>query len=255
MTPFQTEDKRLKNFWNTRYKNFSLQESGIKGFSKPGSELLYTCKLKAYTKAVKLTGISQNSIVSVLDVGCGQGFYGEKIRKLLPRASYTGIDISQKVINYLKKHLPKLQWICKNFTSLDFPPSKKYDLIQVIEVLHLTIDDRIQQQGLTNLAGCLKTGGYLIITDTLPTARETIKDYIVFRPLSYYRKIFRQQRLKIIKIFPMYYCYPDLGLKLRPFPPEIIYWADRLFLSLKLPQFPFGHDSQMKMIIVQKIHG
>jgi SAM-dependent methyltransferase len=103
--------KSQQNIWDISYQN-------KKQFSQwPWSDLVSAC-----TKFCKLDKKS-----NVLEIGCGAGanvpFFDRK------KCNYTGIDISKKAIDFLKKKNRKknIKFILKDF--LDFKTSKKFDLI------------------------------------------------------------------------------------------------------------------------------
>ena len=254
-----SESERLKHFWNARYNQFSLQESGIKGLGKKYVHYLYQCKLEAYLKALKQCNIKTDDFVKILDAGCGQGFFAEQSTRIFPNYDYTGVDISDKVISHLKTKYQAYKWVLSNFCDPNFYIGEKFDIIQSIEVLHLIVNDTNHFNAMKNLSKCLSAHGTLIITDVLPVKRKAVSDYMVFRPLSYYEKICSELNLKISKIFPMYYWLPDRGSRIPPikylfylFPSYFIYSLDRLFLNLKLPQIFPSHDAAMKMLIIKK---
>jgi SAM-dependent methyltransferase len=252
----KSEAKRLQEFWNSRYQDFSLRESGIKALTPAYSELLYQCKKEAYRKALSCGGIDLAKTVRILDGGCGQGFFGLLARDLFKKASYTGLDISEKAIAYLKTFLPDFTWACADLSDAEGLTDQVFDIVQSVEVLHLILDDANHSQAIRNLVACLAPEGILIITDILPEDWTRINEYIIFRPLKYYDKLFAELKLDIVGLFPMYYWIPDMGiasLRLRRFfrllPPSLMYCLDRLFLRTGIPQFRQSHDSKMKMIV------
>jgi hypothetical protein len=110
------------------------------------------------------------------------------------------------------------------------------------------------------MVSALVSNGVLITTDTLPKSNDQVNDYIVFRPADYYDKLFNQLGMTVLDVFPMYYWLPDMGIKsvrlrrwFRTLPPYLIYFLDRLFLRLRIPQVRQSHDSKMKMIICRKM--
>jgi SAM-dependent methyltransferase len=256
----QPEAQRLRTFWNSRYKEFSLRESGIKSLTPQYSELLYRCKTKAYCRALDCAGVELSKPVRIVDCGCGQGFFALVARQLFQSPTYTGIDISEKAISFLRSHYPALNWICANLCDRHAFPNDKFDIVQSIEVLHLILDDRNHCQAISNMASALAPNGILITTDTLPQKVDQVNEYIVFRPADYYDKLFSQLGLRLLKVFPMYYWIPDMGMTsvrlrqwFRVLPPYLVYCCDRLFLSLNIPQIRQSHDSKMKMIICRKL--
>ena len=253
------ERQRLQEFWNARYVEFSLRESGIKSLTPAYSRLLYRCKQNAYLKAVRLAGLYQRPQLEILDGGCGQGFFAEVVKRAFPDASYKGLDISEKAISFLRERFPHFTWECCDLTAQGLAMEGQYDLVQSIEVLHLIIDDENQAQAISNLASTIRIGGALIVTDTLPHVRYMANEYITFRPLAYYQQLSARLGLSIERVFPMYYCIPDGGAgpgRLRRFwrfvPPTVVYAFDRMALALRLPQWRQSHDSQMKLLVLRR---
>jgi SAM-dependent methyltransferase len=257
--PDDREAQRLKTFWNSRYKEFSLQESGIKSLTPTYSELLYRCKKKGYCRVLDSAEIDPSKPVRILDAGCGQGFFASVARQVFHSPMYTGIDISEKVIAFLRPLFPEFNWICADLCDRRWFPDEKFDIVQSIEVLHLILDDHNHSEAIRNMVSALVPNGILITTDTLPKSNDQVNDYIVFRPADYYDKLFNQLGVTVLEVFPMYYWLPDMGIKsvrlrrwFRTLPPYLIYCLDRLFLRLRVPQVRQSHDSKMKMIICRK---
>jgi SAM-dependent methyltransferase len=252
------ERERLKSFWNSRYQEFSLRESGIKTLTPKFSELLYKCKRAAYTKALRVGGIDRQKPVRILDGGCGQGFFASVAREVFRSPSYTGVDISEKAVTYLRQQYPIFEWLCADLANFRVDRELGFDLAQSIEVLHLILDDRHQKDAIKNLSDHLRPGGTLVITDTLPASRHSPNEYIAFRTLDHYANVFRQADLELLSIFPMYYWVPDMGFRSGPMArftrriPRSVYLLDRLFLSLNLPKITQSHDSEMKMMVCRK---
>lgn len=253
------EAERLKTFWDRRYADFTLAESGIKTLSPAYSRLLYRCKKNAYLKATSRAGFTASQAPAILDGGCGQGFFAGVVEAEFPRASYTGLDISEKAIAFLRPRFPRYTWMQCDMGQAGLSLGQAFDLAQSIEVLHLLIDDRHQAEAIANIAAHLKPGGTLILTDTLPPERYAANEYIVFRPLEYYRQLLKRLNVAITAVFPMYYCIPDMGpgtprirARLRRVPPRLMYLFDRAALALRLPQWGASHDSRMKMLLCRK---
>jgi SAM-dependent methyltransferase len=256
---WRQESERLKAFWNSRYMDFSLLESGIKCLTPEFSELLYRCKKDAYRKALKIGDVDTVGPVRILDGGCGQGFFASVASEVFRAPAYTGVDISEKAIAFLKTHFAGFEWVCADLSDPELTLNRVFDVAQSIEVLHLILDDTNHSQAIKNLAANLASRGILIITDILPKKRYFATEYIVFRPLDYYERVFDALNLQLLDVFPMYYWVPDMGALSRPLnricrflPPRLVFAIDRVCLNLKLPQFRQSHDSQMKMIVVRK---
>lgn len=258
-TEVTDEAVRLKAFWNARYNEFSLRESGILQHSAECSELLYQCKEAAYVKAVQLAKIDRRSPVSILDAGCGQGFFANVARRLFDQPSYRGVDISEKAIQFLSSRMPDFEWRMDDITDRDFRDRGNADVVQSIEVLHLILDDKLHQQAIRNLSAMMSETGTLIFTDTLPQVRTQVGEYIVFRTWDYYKSLLKELSLALIAIIPMYYWMPDggpqsriMGRCVRMLPLKAVFWLDRVFLRWGIPPWNQSHDCKMKMMVCRK---
>jgi trans-aconitate methyltransferase len=78
---------------------------------------------------------------SILDAGCGLGLMREPFRKMLPRARYHGIEVSE----YLCR---KFGW--RQASLLDYAPQRRFDLVVCYDVLQY-LTDREAAQALNNL--------------------------------------------------------------------------------------------------------
>lgn len=118
---------------------------------------------------------------SVLDVGCGRGFYSNSLAQLPYIREIAAIDLRKE---HIKKAISKaLNTKVKYFTEniFNWSSTKKYDLIIVSEVLEHVGDE---EAFLKKIYTLLKKNGKLIIT--VPCA-----DYPFFwDPINYFLKFF-----------------------------------------------------------------
>ena len=63
---------------------------------------------------------------TVLEVGCGTGYYPIKLKELFSDVKYTGTDISETAIKQCKKN-SSFEFIAGDFLKIDF--TKKFDLV------------------------------------------------------------------------------------------------------------------------------
>jgi SAM-dependent methyltransferase len=256
------ERRRLQDFWEQRYRRFSLTESGIINLSPLYNDLYYECKRQAYVKALNLAGVLHRANVRLLDAGAGQGYFPQLVSDLLDSPIYVGVDISDRVITHLRTLFPAYNWHRADFTERIPEDDESFDLVQSIEVLHLIVCDQAYQRGIAELARVLRRGGNAIVTEVLPPSRFAPNDYICFRDRSAVSAILERAGFRIVAEFPMYYFLPDRGPQIplmrwvcRRLPPRLIYLTDRLALRLRLPQLPQKHDSRMKMLVLHNTTG
>lgn len=115
-----------------------------------------------------LKSLDLDATQQVLDVGCGSGVLAPHIAK--SQVHYTGIDISQKLIQkarqYHKAHGNFL--VCDSRKMRNYLPQSAYD----VTVFLLSIQDMNPlDKVISNVAYCLKTGGTLAILMTHPCFR------------------------------------------------------------------------------------
>src|SRR5438034_451722 len=98
--------RHARDFWDKRYKTFSLSESGWMGAGERYNEFLYECKRQALVQALRRIGVNTSSSIDVLDAGCGQGFFAVFWSTDFPNARYAGVDICEKAVAHLRNKLP-----------------------------------------------------------------------------------------------------------------------------------------------------
>lgn len=253
------ERDRLRSFWSAQYVDFSLHESGSPRLSAEQNELYYRCKENAYRRALRAGGVEFRSKPTILDAACGQGFFAAVAQRLLPGAAYTGLDISENAIGYLRERFPNFDWTCDDLCDPRFDLGRRFRVVQTIDFPYLVVDDDIQRQAITNLAGHVEAGGTLILTDTLPKHRIHAHAPVVYRPLRHYQNVLGKSGLELVAVIPMYYCVPEVGARFsrtgvawRMLPPNVLFAIDRIGLTLKLPAHNASHESRMKMIVFKK---
>lgn len=96
----------------------------------------------------------------ILDVGCGDGFYTEKIAR--KGAEVTGIDIRKKALIRARNRAlsQKLHFLEMNAEELDFPENYFDKVISFCVIEHLQDDEKTLRQ----IARLLKPGGRLFIS-------------------------------------------------------------------------------------------
>jgi|GEM_PF-1594481 len=250
---------RLSDFWDHRYEDFSLAESGIRGLGQDYTRLYYRCKELAYRALVKRMNVQPGDAFRILDAGCGPAFFASVAARHFPGMDYTGVDISGRLIQHLQRKEPGFRWQVADFCNPECSLQGPYDLIQSIDVMYLILEDANVVGAFRNFARWLKPGGLLLITDVLTNERLRPQDYIVFRPVSFYKELAARFNLSWEVTRRIYYFIPSRGFNRRPFrrlfqamPPGFVFLLDRLALALGLPHWGTTQDSLMKMMLFRK---
>jgi hypothetical protein len=76
--------------------------------------------------------------------------------------------------------------------------------VNVFDVTYHVVDDQLWIKFIGNCCKHVKNGGFIFITDTFKQDYRENITYVKFRPLKAYKKVLRENGVKIIHIAPMY---------------------------------------------------
>lgn len=251
---------RLREFWNSRYADFTLSESGWLGAGEALNDRIYACKRQALRGAIAALGRTRETGWSVLDAGCGQGHFARFYRAEYPASSYVGLDISARAITHLQTAIPGAEFHVADLCEWDDPQGRTYDIVQSFEVLHLILDDDAMTRALGNLARRLSPRGGLLVTAALPEQTVQRSDYLRYRSRAFWNRTIASLGLRLAAERPIYYWLPAGGPRnkylryaLTRMGPQVLYAIDRAALRLGLPQpASAGIDSRMRLLTLQR---
>jgi len=255
-----TDDVRLREFWNTRYARFTLSESGWLGAGERLNNRIYACKQHALRRALASLGLTRNTPWSVLDAGCGQGHFARFYGREYPRASYVGVDISERAVAHLRQAIPATEFHLADLCAWNDPKDRRFDVVQSLEVLLLILDDEVVIRALTNLERYLAPGGAMLVTAAMPTETIQPSDYVRHRTRSFWESALQRLGLRIVAERAMYYWLPDglprnryLRYALTRLGPDALYAVDRTAFVLGLP-YPAsaGIDCRTRLLTIQR---
>ncbi len=258
MSALESELDRLRGFWNSRYKHFSLSESGWFGAGDRLNDYIYRCKTRALQQALGGIGIARRDAPLVLDAGCGQGYFAAFYREQYPAARYVGLDISERAVAHLRRTEPWAEFHVANLCDWRDPGGRRFDVVQSIDVMYLILDDELVRQAVANLASHLTPEGSLIVNAALPAATEQRSDYLRYRSRRFWEDLLKGLGLQIVAERPMYYWLPAGGptnrylrFGMTRLGPAALYAVDRAALALHLPRPRASMDSQMRLITIR----
>ncbi len=177
-----------EKYWSERHNRYGLDLRGVgnKSISKEKNEREYS-----EAKEIILSICIQNKInfdtISVLDVGCGNGFYANLMQEM-GCVNYRGIDITDTLFPELKERFPKY-----HFRKLDITKnrlSRSYDLILMIDVTQHITSEKHFRYALKNVKEHMKENSLFIVTSWLD---KNIRNsfYEKSRTLKSYKQIFQ----------------------------------------------------------------
>ena len=59
-------------------------------------------------------------IDTLVDLGCGTGYFSNRLKSLYPKATYCGVDIAEGMLDYANNRHPPLYWLCADAEQLPF---------------------------------------------------------------------------------------------------------------------------------------
>lgn len=114
-------------------------------FSKAASHYDQFAQLQRDIGAQLLASISNENPISILDLGCGTGYFSEKLTVRFPQSTMIAFDLSWAMLAQVeKKQLAQVACLQGDIDSLPFEP-KQFDLIF----------SNLAMQWSDNLSGCL----------------------------------------------------------------------------------------------------
>lgn len=121
---------------------------------------------------------------NILDLGCGSGYWLEKLHKL--GGNCYGYDISEKQLEIGKKNLDKEIKLLKKDITKEIVFNKKFDIVILIKVLLEFNKKGKILQIIKNANNALKKGGKLIILDLHPFAPNVLSTIKTNKNYNYF---------------------------------------------------------------------
>jgi SAM-dependent methyltransferase len=251
---------RLRAFWDERYKQFSLSESGWLGAGEGLNDRLYTCKTQALTRSLAASAISDRDEWSVLDAGCGQGYFARFYRCTFPAAAYVGIDISERAVRHLRQTVAGAEFHVADLCEWADPRARRFDVVQSFDVLHLILDDDAWVRALASLSARLADRGVLLVTAALPERTLQPSDYLRYRSRGLWRQTLASLKLRITGERQMYFWLPAGGPRnkyaryaLTQLGAGALYAIDRAAVALHVPQSSStAIDSRVRLLTIER---
>ena len=159
----------IKMHWETWAREF---ETDLRATTKARS--IKKLEVNALCNAIKKMNFSQNEVLDVLEVGCGNGYNLFALSQLFPHFSFTGVDYIPEMI----EHAKTIQGEDKDkYAQIDFQVG---DILQLDtnEILResypIVFTDRciinlnsteLQLKALKQLSSKVNAGGYLVVLE------------------------------------------------------------------------------------------
>jgi SAM-dependent methyltransferase len=214
----ETRDATSDSYWESRGKaSFSFQDEVFYTITPIG---FYFHRRKELLARMERLLQRLPAGASVLDFGCGDGFFTCRFAEQFPDLRYWGCDLSHEMIARAHR-LQQEQRIQVTFqqAASDIPFDETFDLIYVIGVFY-NLDETTLEQVARRLTERLKPGGQLVLFEvTSLLFPRSGKSWSRRRPQAY-RRLFRQAGLTLLEeeliSFPLYnvfgrFLFPGIG--------------------------------------------
>jgi SAM-dependent methyltransferase len=251
--------KSLREQWNERYATYSVEESGCLGAGPRLASLIYRAQERAIGKALGIAGLTRDSLFRVLDMGCGLGYFAGFYHREFPRASYTGIDISTRAVEFAKTRYPADTFAADDVVTWSGAAGARFDVVQSINVLQLLVDDAEFAAAFGNLSAHLETGGVIVVPMAF-SDRGSSNELQRFRTRDFFDRLLAELGLAVVAEIPTFYWLIDggpTGAVARAIfarsGPYSLYLADRLAFALGLVNRRPEHDlSRARTLLIRR---
>ena len=168
------------------------------GQSKTMETLSYQLVSTTVGRAAKLIQRGTNHKLSILDIGCGLGYFTAHLKKKIPTADVRGVDISLAALAKASETNPACA-----FQQIDLKTEDpidlriQFDIVVALDCLYYFKEDEIDRV-LTNVRTMIADGGFLVVGYHLP---ENMKFGLYIRSLSDAKSLLEAHGISIVYSF------------------------------------------------------
>lgn len=224
-----------REFWEQRLAGqFDLRGTGETGLSLAYNAACYRLRRDVLDHALREQSFDPRGR-TVLDVGCGTGFFtGYYLER---GARVTGIDIAPTSIVTLSQRHPQARFVLADVGEQAIEGT--YDLVNAFDVLYHITDEGRWEHALAALAAAVKEGGLLLVSDTF-SGIAGLAEHNRMRPLARYRRLLNGAGLQLAGLHSTHVLLNrELGVfRFLNRAPALLLAADRLLLPLGFGRGP-----------------
>lgn len=141
---------------------------------------------------------------SILDVGSGTGYWLGVLQALRPDR-LAAVELTSAAARRLVERYPHAEVFQADISEALPALSGPYDLVTAISVLFHVVDDRAFERAVRNLAACVASGGWLVISGIFRRRRLPSAVHVRFRAFDAYRLPLEAGGLEIVELRPALY--------------------------------------------------
>ncbi|MGH7742073.1 MAG: class I SAM-dependent methyltransferase [Candidatus Eiseniibacteriota bacterium] len=233
-----------REFWDKRLsEHFDLRGTGETGLSLAYNQACYALRARVLTRALSESALDPRGC-SVLDVGCGTGFFTAYY--LGRGARVTGLDIAPTSVERLRALHPQARFVLADVSEAAL--DEAFDVVNAFDVLYHITDEERWETAVRHLARAVRPGGLLLLTDTFREGG-ALAAHNRMRPLSRYRSVLESEGLEPGSLYPTHVLLNrDLGaVRFLNRAPGLLLVLDRVLLGIGL-----GHDGAVSKLLVSR---
>jgi ubiquinone/menaquinone biosynthesis C-methylase UbiE len=196
------KEKQLNFFWRDRFRRTNNPISAVYHADKPDwyNYFFHKQKLKIFDSIISKINIKKTN--KVLDIGCGYGFFSEKINKSVDEVF--AIDIVDEIIKFNKKNAsPGINYLTMSATSLKFEDNL-FDLsFSLMSLQHLP--HSLKLKAISEICRVTKNKGYILLIESIKPEEKSAHVF----PLSFdsWIEAFEMNHAKLQLVYGAEYNY------------------------------------------------
>jgi SAM-dependent methyltransferase len=163
------ESYDARAYWGDRFERYgqSLRGPGDEALSHEENEAEYAEAARVLVGLCRDQGVDFES-ASVLDIGCGTGFYAGILQELGVR-KYIGVDITDVLFPELRERFPGFEFLRQDVTEEQL--DGEFDLILMIDVIEHIVDESKLTAALANVEQALAPAGVFVLAPVAKAGR------------------------------------------------------------------------------------
>lgn len=156
----------IQNHYSKIAKNF-----GLSGSSTIQDPFIRKSEVEFFVSEIKTIIQNQfNEKLSIVDIGCGNGYLLEKLSKAFPSATLYGLEFNPELCLLAKSrqltNASIIEGSCKNSEALDRILNKTADIIITERVIINLLSWKQQALALQDIASWIKDGGHYLLSES-----------------------------------------------------------------------------------------
>ncbi len=166
-----------------------LSAVGYAGLGEGFNRASYRLRRRAVWRLLGRNGRAEAP--SLLEAAAGVGAYAQTWARLAV-SRWTGLDISAEAVDHCRREFPWGRFFQQDIASTGWPeeagPGRSFDLVTAIDVLYHLVEDGAFEAAVANLAGRVRPGGLLLVSDVFVPHDRQIAAHVKRRSLASYHR-------------------------------------------------------------------